>query len=77
MMELARNALMEVEPQKRDFQALTFAVSHELLEDIKSETEQFWKMVLAKSESCSEASTIYQLNIQLFPVTTKDEEPTR
>jgi len=77
MMELARNALMEVEPKKRDFQALTFAVSNELLEDIKSETEQFWKMILAKSESCSEATTIYQLNIQLFPVTTKDEEPTR
>lgn len=73
MMELARNALLEVPPQKRDFQALTFAVSSDLLEDIKSDTEQFWKMILAKSESCAEATSIYQLNIQLFPVTTKDE----
>ncbi len=72
MMELARNAIHAVSAPERDFQALTIPVSEELLGELKADTEAFWRMALTKSECCSEPDRVYQLNIQLFPVSNKE-----
>ncbi|MEI8027626.1 MAG: TIGR02147 family protein [Pseudomonadota bacterium] len=68
MIELARTALTTVKSQARDFQAITLPVSEKLMHEIKSDITVFWQAMLEKSEQCSEVDRIYQLNIQLFPV---------
>ena len=71
MIELARTALTTVKSQSRDFQAITLPVSEKLMHEIKSEITVFWQRMLEKSEQCSEIDRIYQLNIQLFPVSSE------
>lgn len=68
MIELARSALTTVKSQARDFQAITIPVSEKLMHEIKSDITMFWQSMLEKSQQCSEVDRIYQLNIQLFPV---------
>jgi uncharacterized protein (TIGR02147 family) len=79
MIELARTALTSVKSQARDFQAITLPVSETLLHEMKTDITVFWQKLLEKSESCPEVDRIYQLNIQLFPVssplTSSSEKP--
>lgn len=79
MIELARTALTLVKSQARDFQAITLPVSEVLLHEMKTDITDFWQKLLEKSERCSEVDRIYQLNIQLFPVssplTSSSEKP--
>jgi uncharacterized protein (TIGR02147 family) len=75
MLELARNALTGVKASERDFQAITIPVSDALVQEIKGEIDRFWKLLMEKSANCTDANRIYQLNIQLFPVSqTKPED---
>ncbi len=71
MIELARTALTTVKSQARDFQAITLPVSEKLMHEIKADITVFWQAMLEKSEQCSEVDRIYQLNIQLFPVSSQ------
>jgi len=68
MIELARTALTTVKSEARDFQAITIPVSEKLMHEIKSDITVFWQTMLQKSEQCADIDRIYQLNIQLFPV---------
>lgn len=68
MMILATDALLQVPAKERDYQAVTFAVDEELFEEIRSDIDEFWRRMLAKTAGSSAARRIYQLNIQFFPV---------
>ncbi len=73
-LEIARNALITTKAQERDFQAITIPISEGLVEEFKMEITQFWQRLMQKSENCATPDRVYQLNIQLFPLTQYNEE---
>lgn len=76
MMILATDALLQVPAARRDYQALTFAVDDELMDDIRRCIDDFWHRILEKTTQPAAARQIYQLNIQFFPVSEELKTPT-
>lgn len=70
MIDLGKESITRVKSARRDISALTLTVSESLAQEIKEDIQAFKKAVLEKAESSATAGeSIYQLNIQLFPVT--------
>lgn len=78
MMGLASQSLSTVPAEERDITAATLGLRINDLPRIKKKIETFRKNLLAESEAIADKpDRIYQLNIQLFPVTeqTRDIVP--
>lgn len=74
MMTLAAQSLSSVPGEERDITSATVGLRQEDLPRIKKKIEEFRKSLLAEAEAGSQKpDRIYQLNIQLFPVTQKVE----
>lgn len=72
MMELASRSLSTVPGDERDITSATVGIHQEDLAGVKKKIEMFRKSLLADMEAGSKKpDRIYQLNIQLFPVTGK------
>ena len=69
VLELARDAITRVDPEKRDISAVTVAVSEETAQMMKAEIQAFRKRLLALAEKDESPDRIYQVNFQLFPFT--------
>lgn len=69
MLELALRSLDHHHQQHRDISTITITGSHEDIEKIKSETKKFRKNVLRIAEDSEVCEHVYQLNVQLFPLT--------
>jgi len=74
MILLAGQSLSTVPGEERDVTSATFGIRQEDLPRLKKKIEAFRKNLLAESEAGDRRpDRIYQLNIQLFPVTQKFE----
>ncbi|MFZ9520488.1 MAG: TIGR02147 family protein [Silvanigrellaceae bacterium] len=73
MIELARDALVRVSEEDRDVSSMTLAVPRLAVEKLKGLVERFQEEVLAMAGEFSNHDEVYQLNIQLFPLTAKQK----
>jgi len=68
------DALHTVPREERHFGTSTVALSSDQLTELKREIERFEERVLALSDAAETRDRVYQLNIQLFPVTGSTRE---
>ena len=68
-MELARRSLSEDKGEVRDISSMTLSLTEDQISQLKSRIHSFQLEVLDKHDSQSQGEVVYQMNIQLFPVT--------
>ncbi len=68
MIEQGKSSMENVVSQLRDISSLTFGVSEENVEKLKQLLSAFRKELLAIAEQNVHPNLIYQLNLQLFPL---------
>ncbi|MEZ4741800.1 MAG: TIGR02147 family protein [Bdellovibrionota bacterium] len=68
MIELAKESLVTMKAKKRDISAITFSIPEGRLYELKEEVKKFRKKVLAITENTIDSEIVYQMNIQLFPI---------
>jgi len=69
---LALESLERFSPAERDVSTVTVAVGKEEIEEIKRVTAEYRRTVLQIASASEKASRVYQLNIQLFPLSTEE-----
>jgi uncharacterized protein (TIGR02147 family) len=70
--ELGKKAILSVPKKERDISNLTVSLSKKSLQRISGEIAALRQKVLTLSENDSEAERVYQINVQLFPVSQKE-----
>jgi uncharacterized protein (TIGR02147 family) len=68
MIKLAENALMKYPKEERDISTLTLGISSEEITRIKEIIRRARQEILAVAESSKKREYVYQLNVQLFPM---------
>ena len=66
--KLAQEAFDRFPPQERDISTVTIAVAKDDLDEIKKVTSEYRRTVLQIASASDRAGRVYQLNIQLFPL---------
>lgn len=69
MLDFAKRAMDEVPRELRDVSSLTLTVNKEQVANVKAMIADFRKKLLAACTAQSDADTVYQLNMQFFPMT--------
>lgn len=69
LLDLSKSVMDELSLDYRDVSALTLGVSRERLPEIRNKVREFRKEVLKMVSGENEPEEVFQLNIQLFPVT--------
>lgn len=72
MMSCAADSIESVDREMRDISALTVCVPGDLVQELKSEIHRFRERMLEICDSQQDGDTVYQMNIQLFPLTKAD-----
>lgn len=70
-MELARESLARHVPEKRDISTVTVTLSQEDMPELRERIAQFRQDILRMARESRRQDSVYQLNIQLFPLTEK------
>jgi uncharacterized protein (TIGR02147 family) len=73
MIDLAKDALMRVEEEKRDISSITLALPAKSIPILKKMVEDFQNEVLNMAENFDSLEEVYQINVQLFPLTGKSK----
>jgi uncharacterized protein (TIGR02147 family) len=71
MIKLADTALMNYPKDERDISTLTIGISSEEILQIKEIIRRARQEILAVAENSSKREYVYQLNVQLFPMSVK------
>jgi uncharacterized protein (TIGR02147 family) len=66
--EMGKNAVVTIPKQKRDISNLTFCASEETMRRISDEIAALRLKILELSDNDPKADTLYQCNMQLFPI---------
>lgn len=74
MIETGKESITAVDEDLRDISSITTSISPELLPKIKQEISHFRKKILMLEEQSKKDPLVYQMNIQLFPVTKRDKK---
>jgi uncharacterized protein (TIGR02147 family) len=69
--EMGKNAIVSIPKKERDISNLTFCASEKTMRSISDEIAALRQKILAMSENDREADTVYQCNMQLFPISRK------
>jgi uncharacterized protein (TIGR02147 family) len=72
MLERAAASIDLVERDKRDISALTVCVTPEVAAEVKRRIHAFREQILEFCDREARGSAVYQLNVQLFPLTRTD-----
>ncbi len=73
MIDLARDAL-ELAPSEREFNGVTVQIPREHLEGVKERIRKFRKELNEHLSQFETTGDVYQLNLQLFPLTKEDKD---
>ena len=65
----ASKALTDLPPELRDVTSITLPVNLETIPDLKKQIEDFRSSIAQAVSSLPKTTEVYQLNIQLFPIT--------
>jgi uncharacterized protein (TIGR02147 family) len=71
MIDLAKDALTHLPENEREVGAITVACPQAFLPKLKRMLEEFQTYVLWMAHEQGDADAVYQLNLQLFPLTRK------
>ncbi len=71
--EMAKNAIITIPKQERDISNLTFCASKATMRQIANEIAALRQKILASADIDSNADTVYQCNLQLFPIGRKNK----
>jgi uncharacterized protein (TIGR02147 family) len=74
VLTIAREAVERFKPEDRDIRSVTLGVSPEGYAEVKQRIGAFWKELLAFADTQKSVDRIYQVNLQLFPLSEKTEE---
>lgn len=74
MLERAAESITEVSRELRDISALTVCVHRDRVAEFKARIHEFREQLLEFGDSEENPEVVYQLNIQLFPLTQIEEE---
>jgi uncharacterized protein (TIGR02147 family) len=75
MMKRASESIDRIPREKRDISGITIGMSAETARKIKEKTQKFRKEIVELATQDHDATAIYQLNIQLFPLIELDSNP--
>lgn len=76
MIKAASEALNRFDSKERDISCLTFAIDETQIEGIKKEVKDFLKNLVKLTDNNPKANCVYQLNLQFFPLTQKQNPQT-
>jgi uncharacterized protein (TIGR02147 family) len=74
MMARAADAILSVPREQRDISALTVTVRPDQVQDLKGHIHAVRERLLEYGDATTDGEVVYQLNIQLFPLTRRDPE---
>jgi uncharacterized protein (TIGR02147 family) len=74
MLERAAGAIELVRREQRDISALTVCISASTVAELKERIHRFRDELLERCDTDPKPGAVYQVNIQLFPLTQPDEE---
>jgi len=69
LIDMGKESLTMVDEAERDISAITICVSREQAAKIKAEIQTFRKRLMAMAEDSEDMEAVYQMNVQLFPLT--------
>jgi uncharacterized protein (TIGR02147 family) len=69
MLNVSQEALRHFNSSERDFRCLTLALSEDEFKAMKQRFESFWRETLQLAQNGSGQNRVYQINMQLFPLT--------
>lgn len=69
VIDLGKESITTIDEMKRDISALSVCVSPAIATRMKREIQAFRKKLLAMADECKDPDSVYQLNLQFFPVT--------
>lgn len=69
MIRLGGEALSRFPKEDRDISSLTLGISPDMIEEVRTLTEDFRRTLAKLSNQCPATDRVYQLNVQLFPIT--------
>lgn len=73
--EMAQQALVSVAVEERDISTLTLSMGHDTFKKIQQSIQLLRKEILAMVQADEKADCVYQMNVSLFPVSQRAEEP--
>jgi uncharacterized protein (TIGR02147 family) len=73
VMQLGLEALERFDPVERDISTVTIAVSPDDIEEIKRVTSEYRRTVLQIASASETGNRVYQLNIQVFPLSSGEK----
>ncbi len=71
---LAAEALNRFSSQERDFRFVSVGLSQKGYEEVKQRLISLWQETLDFAKTEKQADRIYQINLQMFPLTTKEKQ---
>ncbi len=74
MLDLAKSALTKIHPDERELSTVTMSINEEAYQQIKEKTAQYRREVMAIARTVNVPDSVYQLNIQIFPVAEKKDK---
>ena len=78
MIDLGKESIESIERQWRDISALTMCVRPDQIAELKQRIHAFRETLMQLTDAVEDPETVYQLNIQLFPLNqTRESEPSR
>lgn len=74
MMAQAANSIESVARERRDISGLTACIPVELVGELKKRIHQFRESMLELCDSSTDGRVVYQLNVQLFPLSDESSD---
>lgn len=71
---LARESIERFDSTERDIRSVTLGISSAGYEEVKNRMEAFWKELLSFANTQETLDRVYQVNMQLFPLSKKTEK---
>lgn len=73
LLDLAQNALVNIDPNERNISSLMVSVDDECYRDLQEMTREYRRQIQKRVEEVGKANRVFQIVVSLFPVTDKVE----
>lgn len=74
MAELAVDAVEKIPVEERNFAGVTMGISRKMFRRISQEVENFRQKIVSIAREAQDGEQVYRLNLQLFPLTKRQEK---
>lgn len=73
--QLGHDAIKGFPPHERDIRSVTIGIPEKAFGELKTRVEGMWKDILAFAAQYGKAESVYQVNLQMFPLTRDRKKP--